>query len=920
MQRPIVGLLRLFVFAFLMVGAAGLRLSAAPHAPSQVEPVPDKQPAWVKPYRIRFALHVTGDRTKQKAASIIARLPTGGWLKPDGSDVAVQTASGEMLPVNVLSHDPMGETMIQFPRNGDDVWYWAYAVAANATPKTGPPIQEGLSVEVRRWAGEDIADWAAVRAGLEQSSTVIGNSLADEVIQVCNPVRPNDPRQFAASYRGYIKAPTDGVYRFFLNAEDAAFLFIDGFKVIDRGGNNQVISGRMAVGSVGNHIELKAGVHSIEVHHIIGNNPNTTGYCELLWVPPGAKSWTYVPRTSFAHAAYAQVGTMEQAEHKAAAQFVHGVDDTLRSGEGGLTYLVRFEATGEIPAGTTLAWDFGDGTKGTGHSPVHVYFHSGDYVVTLQSGSMPPFRRSVHVWPAPGNTSPLSLGVALRSLASSDWKSFDYQRLHEMFQFLLVCEQPDRWPLMDAVTERLLTQPGLDLKLKVVLYTSRMEALARQGKAVEALALGERALPEFSKVPSLLAGMNLAIAQVYQRHLHKPDEAGKIYESIVNGQRRMEHPNIRIAAIRWGDLFAEAGNLTRAGECYRQAAKLGGASFEDSSLTGAATRGGLLRIAEQKLRSGDIQQTRLLLDKIELQYPEEKLEGMYRMLKADADRQGGRYEEALRNYEILLKLTQWAGLRDRALHGIADTYNRMGDLTTALKWLDMLKQTYPDYFKKQNLDPYRELLITRQARRTAAGDKGDPATALSSDIVFGFEPNEGVGTLVNFTITPGFGIAGPHVGLCAGFPTNPGVFQLTRTLKNITANGEYWVELWYRDMLLDIPYRPRVNLGIRTPEGFKVGGGGMAESPLERTFGQWRKIGFLLKAPPGTDGSVSFFIFLDGRSQTAKNRDPGTDVEEGDKSGRMGCGIIEIDGFSVRAVSDHDSDALNNFLKGTESE
>ena len=105
---------------------------------------------------------------------------------------------------------------------------------------------------------------------------------------------------------------------------------------------------------------------------------------------------------------------------------------------------------------------------------------------------------------------------------------------------------------------------------------------------------------------------------------------------------------------------------------------------QSSSLTGAVTRGGLLRTAEQKLRAGDIQQTRQLLERIELNYPEEKLEGLYRVLRAEADRRTGRYEEALRNYEILLKLTQWSGFHDRAMHGLADTYFRLGELPQAL--------------------------------------------------------------------------------------------------------------------------------------------------------------------------------------------------------------------------------------------
>ena len=101
---------------------------------------------------------------------MLVSLPTGGWLKPDGSDLAVQAANGKLLPLAVLSHDPAGETIIQFKRNGNDPWYWVYGVnvkgapGPKADPKTDPAFKEGVTVEVREWAGDDLKTWPAVRA------------------------------------------------------------------------------------------------------------------------------------------------------------------------------------------------------------------------------------------------------------------------------------------------------------------------------------------------------------------------------------------------------------------------------------------------------------------------------------------------------------------------------------------------------------------------------------------------------------------------------------------------------------------------------------------------------------------------------------------------------------------------------------
>src|SRR5207237_1298296 len=68
-------------------------------------------------------------------------------------------------------------------------------------------------------------------------------------------------------------------------------------------------------------------------------------------------------------------------------------------------------------------------------------------------------------------------------------------------------------------------------------------------------------------------------------------------------------------------------------------------------------------------------------------------------------------------YEILLKLVQWAGFRDRALFGIADCYTRMGEEEKSLKWLDSLKESFPRYYEKQKVADYQKALEGRRDRK-----------------------------------------------------------------------------------------------------------------------------------------------------------------------------------------------------------
>ena len=116
------------------------------------------------------------------------------------------------------------------------------------------------------------------------------------------------------------------------------------------------------------------------------------------------------------------------------ASLEYGIDDSLSSGDVRLS-LVRFVAQGEVKDEKALVWDFGDGSKGTGRTVTHVYLKDGDYTVSLQSvPGVPPFRRTVAVW-RPGATSPLSLGVAIRAIAASDWRKSPADQVRPVIRF-----------------------------------------------------------------------------------------------------------------------------------------------------------------------------------------------------------------------------------------------------------------------------------------------------------------------------------------------------------------------------------------------------------------------------------------------------------------------------------------------------
>ena len=638
-------------------------------------------------------------------------------------------------------------------------------------------------------------------------------------------------------------------------------------------------------------VELTAGVHPFEIHHVCG--PDAAGAnCSLYWKSDSAKkklAAAVVPPAMFAQSVRAEAAGIEGAAGTTAMCFAWGVDDTL-STPGMALHLMRFQAHGNGPADTQLKWDFGDGTRGTGRAPMHVYFKSGEYRVTLQVPGAPPVTQRVYAWTAPVPTSPHSLAKAVEHLSANDWSGWDAQRINTALDFLLVSEQTNRWPLVEKLSRHLLAQPDLDLKRRALLHAALMETLAQQGRAAEALPLMDRALQEVAKVPSLQVMILLKGADLRWTFLKEYKEAAQLYEKIVQEHRGLTIPAVREAAIHWGDLYTEAGDHVQAAERYRLAKTLGGERFAATGQSEAIQRGALLRITEQKLRSGDVRGTRLLLERLELEFPEQKLEGMYRFLRAETDRFAGRYEEATGHYEVLLKLRQWAGFRDRAIHGLAECSYRQEDFAKAQTWLDKLKESFPEYYELRKLTPFHSLVKSRAERAV----KSDGNVAGFRGFATDFEPGDPQpsGRSDRTAFVPMLGIEGPTVA--------SGRFTYLKELRNLPPDGTCWVEFWYRkqgNTSLE-PYQwCYVNIWMYAgADGPAANPTAHALLPLDRaSYGQWRKAGARIKTPLAADALLKLELINI-------------------------TGTVQIDGLKILPVSDRQSDSLRSFIEVEEVE
>ncbi len=130
------------------------------------------------------------------------------------------------------------------------------------------------------------------REGLCESTADIEKYMVKNkgIIATFNVDSIRDQRPFSYQFSGYLKAPADGLYSFYLESNDGAILFIDGEKVIDNDGGHPAQALLTYVG-------LKKGFHSVRLNYFqMGRAKKLV----LKWKIPG-KELTPVPAGALYH-------------------------------------------------------------------------------------------------------------------------------------------------------------------------------------------------------------------------------------------------------------------------------------------------------------------------------------------------------------------------------------------------------------------------------------------------------------------------------------------------------------------------------------------------------------------------------------------------------------------------------------------
>ena len=130
-----------------------------------------------------------------------------------------------------------------------------------------------------------------------------------------------------------------------------------------------------------------------------------------------------------------------------------------------------------------------------------------------------------------------------------------------------------------------------------------------------------------------------------------------------------------------------------------------------------------------------------------------------------------------------------------------------------------------------------------------------------------------------------------------GVVRNGGYFVYIKEVPNLQPGTNCWVEFWYKEQLQSREVSVWSNVTVATYANRDVTKAtfDVASTPLQRTYGQWRKVGLRLKFPMTQDG-VLRFAFVNA------------------------YGTLRIDGLKILPVTDRQADTLLSFIEASDIE
>jgi len=241
-------------------------------------------------------------------------LATGG----DPGGLRVFDARGRELGAKLAPVGDAGtfELVFEAPGGGADGPFEVYypAPGGKALPALGP--EKGITLAVYRLkthSTEGIQQISDV-ARLVKGAVAIERPRRRAQIDDCK--LPFDRHDFyVALYQGYLACPVKGLYAFGLDADDRAFLAIDGKAVVAGGAPNKLPKTPFPYRS---STSLSAGLHALALYHVQGSGAIRA---RLAWRPPGSKHMRVIPPSAFVWHLPAKAVALERRERESVEPF-----------------------------------------------------------------------------------------------------------------------------------------------------------------------------------------------------------------------------------------------------------------------------------------------------------------------------------------------------------------------------------------------------------------------------------------------------------------------------------------------------------------------------------------------------------------------------------------------------------------------
>lgn len=362
-------------------------------------------PGW----SVRAVVEVSQGQAEPGADTAGVRISGQGRGKDDGTDFRVLDAAGKAVPFLLAAHDAARSSLISFRAADPKGRYFVYLGNPGAArapeqipdpppPGGGPPKADWLPRQgfvlqtIRRPPGENPKTIDEMKTLIAASPARDGARYQRQVADGFNPFGSSDG--YISIYRGWIKVPAAGRYRFCTASNEASFSFLDGKDLVHWPGRHTVERGLH--GEKNAAVDLTAGPHYLEYYQ---EEVALEQMAYLGWRPSADDGpFAPIPESVFPAPLAATVARYEGPDGTPLPHFEPVVLDSVWPGDhrDGQYTRVHFEAGAEAD-GTTYRWEFGDGQAATGPRVDHVYLATGRYPVKLAARG--PAAQGEAAWP-----------------------------------------------------------------------------------------------------------------------------------------------------------------------------------------------------------------------------------------------------------------------------------------------------------------------------------------------------------------------------------------------------------------------------------------------------------------------------------------------------------------------------------------